>query len=183
LGIAPTPSTTSGSSTPSGKLTSPGEAPTLEKLTTSTKSVADYFRDKLRARSSAKSGTTTPATPRTEYEAEAHEAPRGGLGSSRHNLETPKLLSSSLPTLNAPTHQSASQKLAVDNPSAETSTSEDISFTEPSQSTTKKKRTKEKDPCLNDLAVPSDEVSVEGTREAKKRAKSDKKARKEKKRS
>jgi hypothetical protein len=85
--------------------------------------------------------------------------------------------------LNAPTHQSASQKLAVDRPSAETSTSEDISLTEPSQSTTKKKRTKEKDPCLNDLAVPSDEVSVEGTREAKKRAKSDKKARKEKKRS
>jgi len=59
LGIAPTPSPIS-SVTPSGSLTpinsADGDLP-LEKLTTSNKSVGDYFKEKL----AAKSGSNTPA--------------------------------------------------------------------------------------------------------------------------
>lgn len=60
LGIAPTPSPIS-SMTHSGSLTpiTPADSDlTLEKLTTSNKSVGDYFKEKL----AAKSGTNTPAT-------------------------------------------------------------------------------------------------------------------------
>ncbi|KAG1734635.1 hypothetical protein EDB19DRAFT_1146197 [Suillus lakei] len=74
LGIAPTPSSIS-SMTPSGSLTpitpANNDLP-LEKLTTSNKSVADYFKEKL----GAKSGSNTPA---------AHDdgsTSRGGIGSS-----------------------------------------------------------------------------------------------------
>ncbi|KAG5645428.1 hypothetical protein DXG03_006252 [Asterophora parasitica] len=94
LGIAPTPSTSasSGSGTPAGgKLTPLDDGTvTLEKLTTSTKSVADYFKEKLLAKSSSKSGSgsVTPGTP-VEEEEEPYEdaAPRGGLGSSRLKVE------------------------------------------------------------------------------------------------
>ncbi|RDB24746.1 Protein PXR1 [Hypsizygus marmoreus] len=93
LGIAPTPTSsasTSGLGTPLGKLTSLEEdgTVTLEKLTTSTKSVADYFKEKLLAKSS-KSGTATPLTPQSELPEDSwNNTPRGGLGSSRLLLET-----------------------------------------------------------------------------------------------
>ncbi len=51
------------------------ELPTLETLTVSTKSVADYFKERLLS----KSGKSTPAE-RTDNE---EEASRGGIGSSR----------------------------------------------------------------------------------------------------
>jgi Pin2-interacting protein X1 len=58
----------------------------LEKLTTSTKSVADYFKDKLLAKA-GKSGSATP-TPFEAIKTEMdYDAPRGGLGSSRVKLE------------------------------------------------------------------------------------------------
>lgn len=143
LGIAPSSPTALNSSTPSDKLTSSGDGLTLEVLTTSTKSVADYFRDKLLARSSAKSGTTTP---RTEYEAETHDAPRGGLGSSRPNSDMPKLFSSNSSTFCAPTNQSSPHESASDVLSAETQTksSEDASLVEPSLKSQKKTGEKEK---------------------------------------
>jgi Pin2-interacting protein X1 len=57
---------------------------TLEKLTTSTKSVADYFKDRLRAKGS---GSSSPLlSTGSEKDAESSEAPRGGLGSSRLGL-------------------------------------------------------------------------------------------------
>ncbi|KAG6920020.1 hypothetical protein DXG01_010088 [Tephrocybe rancida] len=99
LGIAPTPSTSSvasGSGTPLGGKLTPldDDTITLEKLTTSTKSVADYFKEKLLAKS-FKSGTQTPTTPLPEAvnQEEPYDAPRGGLGASRMGLgvkaETP----------------------------------------------------------------------------------------------
>ncbi|KAJ7647599.1 hypothetical protein FB45DRAFT_822585 [Roridomyces roridus] len=79
LGIAPTPST----ATPEGTLTPCGEVPD-EKITTSTKSLADYFKDKLLA----KTGKSEATTPARDLKAETdYEAPRGGLGSSRVKLE------------------------------------------------------------------------------------------------
>ncbi|KAJ2916338.1 hypothetical protein MD484_g4119, partial [Candolleomyces efflorescens] len=96
LGIAPTPSTsqsTSGSATPAeGKLTQISDVPELEKITTSTKSVADYFKEKLSLKSSSKSaspaGTSTPnssdASQDRDYDA---ERPMGGLGFSRLRFE------------------------------------------------------------------------------------------------
>ncbi|KAG6837799.1 hypothetical protein H0H93_016167 [Arthromyces matolae] len=91
LGIAPSTSAIpSGSATPveSGKLTVIEDDDTsLEKLTTSTKSVADYFKEKLLAKSS-KSGTQSPVTT-TSYSDEdnSYAAPRGGLGASRLRLD------------------------------------------------------------------------------------------------
>ncbi|KAF5385932.1 hypothetical protein D9615_002299 [Tricholomella constricta] len=87
LGIAPTPSTSaaiSGSGTPVGKLTPLDDGTTtLEKLTTSTKSVADYFKEKLLAKVSM-SGSGTPVMLGTDTKMEdSYAAPRGGLGSSR----------------------------------------------------------------------------------------------------
>ncbi|PBK82790.1 hypothetical protein ARMGADRAFT_1170760 [Armillaria gallica] len=69
------------------------ELPTLETLTVSTKSVADYFKERLLS----KSGKSTPAE-RTDNE---EEASRGGIGSSRAWLLTspsPAQLESSIRT-------------------------------------------------------------------------------------
>ncbi|KAF8893875.1 hypothetical protein BD779DRAFT_958112 [Infundibulicybe gibba] len=81
LGIAPTPSssTPSGSATPQGVLT-PCNDGVSEKLTTSTKSVADYFKEKLLAKAKT-AGTTTQA------EHDPYQSSRGGLGSSRLRVE------------------------------------------------------------------------------------------------
>ncbi|KAJ6558448.1 hypothetical protein DFH09DRAFT_530882 [Mycena vulgaris] len=83
LGIAPTPAATPKTE---GSLTTYEDGVPLEKLTTSTKSVADYFKDKLLAKA-GKSGSATP-TPSEDIKTELdYEAPRGGLGSSRVKLE------------------------------------------------------------------------------------------------
>ncbi|KAG1782046.1 hypothetical protein EV702DRAFT_1265708 [Suillus placidus] len=79
LGVAPTPSSVS-SITPSGSLTpiTPADSDlSLEKLTTSTKSVADYFKEKL----GAKSGSNTPAAN------DDGSTSRGGIGSSTPSLD------------------------------------------------------------------------------------------------
>jgi len=91
LGIAPTPSTSSsglnsGADTPQGKLTSltdDADALGLDKITTSTKSVADYFKEKLNARSglAASSSSTSEST----VDRDPYESPRMGLGSARTN--------------------------------------------------------------------------------------------------
>ncbi|KAG1737864.1 uncharacterized protein EDB91DRAFT_472188 [Suillus paluster] len=86
LGIAPTPSIIS-SVTPSGSLTpitpEDDDLP-LEKLTTSNKSVADYFKEKL----AAKSGTNTPAAN------DDGSTSRRGIGSSsapsRDDIDQPR---------------------------------------------------------------------------------------------
>ncbi|KIJ65838.1 hypothetical protein HYDPIDRAFT_166848 [Hydnomerulius pinastri MD-312] len=83
LGIAPTPTSSSAlpssSATPSGSLTPIDSDLPLEKITTSTKSVADYFKEKLGAKSS---GAATPAK-NTDSDSAGYDLPRGGLGSSR----------------------------------------------------------------------------------------------------
>lgn len=85
LGIAPTPSsissTTSGSLTP---ITPTDSDLPLDKLTTSTKSVADYFKEKL----GAKSNSNTPATNDDDSNS------RGGIGSStssRDDVDQPRI--------------------------------------------------------------------------------------------
>lgn len=96
LGIAPTPSTLatpSGSATPQGNLT-PLEDPTIEKITTSTKSVAEYFKDKLLANPSKSNVDNPISTSESHIEiAEEHDfydAPRRGLGSSQLRYDTTK---------------------------------------------------------------------------------------------
>ncbi|KIK43063.1 hypothetical protein CY34DRAFT_11975 [Suillus luteus UH-Slu-Lm8-n1] len=86
LGIAPTPSSVS-STIPSGSLTpitpTDNDLP-LEKLTTSAKSVADYFKEKL----GAKSNSNTPATNDDD------STSRGGIGSgasSRDDVDQPRI--------------------------------------------------------------------------------------------
>ncbi|KAK1229128.1 hypothetical protein PQX77_007798 [Marasmius sp. AFHP31] len=81
LGIASTPSSsqTTTVATPTGTLTPIDSEPPLEKLTTSTKSVSDYFKERLLAKSSSRS---TPAQAVLTLDT---DEPRGGLGSSRIN--------------------------------------------------------------------------------------------------
>ncbi|KAI6148456.1 hypothetical protein BKA82DRAFT_454555 [Pisolithus tinctorius] len=85
LGIAPSSSTPSSSlvtpkqlsPTPESSSTPEDPHPSLEKLTTSTKSLADYFKDKLSAKKSTVS-TPTPSSGDDDY-----DRPRSGLGASR----------------------------------------------------------------------------------------------------
>ncbi|KAG2015800.1 hypothetical protein CC2G_009035 [Coprinopsis cinerea AmutBmut pab1-1] len=104
LGIAPESSTTSaaasGSISPAppdqGKLTVISEdVPELEKITTSTKSVADYFKERLLAKANAKAqssgssaSTPQPSATKDEEMDEAEEKPRGGLGFARVQWES-----------------------------------------------------------------------------------------------
>ncbi|KAJ6593591.1 hypothetical protein B0H19DRAFT_976474 [Mycena capillaripes] len=84
LGIAPTPTSTA-TATPEGTLTPYEDEVPLEKLTTATKSVADYFKEKLLAKAGKSGATPTPFQAiKTEMD---DDAPRRGLGSSRVKLE------------------------------------------------------------------------------------------------
>ncbi|KAL4071363.1 hypothetical protein V8B97DRAFT_456874 [Scleroderma yunnanense] len=98
LGIAPSPTPSSSLSTPGDKspsatphepdpVSSKGSHTSLEKLTTSTKSVADYFKDKLAAKKSTLStppDICTSSTPRSIED--DCDTPRSGLGASRTSL-------------------------------------------------------------------------------------------------
>jgi Pin2-interacting protein X1 len=77
LGIAPTPSSHL-SERPQVKLTSLTNELEIEKITTSTKSVADYFKEKLNARSFS-STIVSASTPRDSDD--SYDTPRMGLGS------------------------------------------------------------------------------------------------------
>jgi Pin2-interacting protein X1 len=81
LGIAPTSSSTSialarDSTSGSASATPVGVLEEIEKLTTSTKSVMDYFKEKLLAKSNAASESTTPSAADMDDDI----APRRGLG-------------------------------------------------------------------------------------------------------
>ncbi|KAF7298096.1 G-patch domain-containing protein [Mycena chlorophos] len=73
LGVASSSATPSTSATPQGTLTPLNDEPAVELITTSKTSVADYFKDKLLAKSSKPAATLS----------EEDEAPRGGIGASR----------------------------------------------------------------------------------------------------
>lgn len=81
LGIAPSSGLSVTTTQTTGKLTSLTDDATIEKLTTSTKSVADYFKEKLLVRAT-QSESTTPVSQR-----DAYDLPRGGLGSGRARFE------------------------------------------------------------------------------------------------
>ncbi|KAF8348374.1 hypothetical protein F5887DRAFT_880525 [Amanita rubescens] len=74
LGIAPT---SSESVTPDGELTTLDDDVTA-KITTSSKSVADYFKEKLLSRTSGSS------TSKSDIDDDAFDKPRGGIGSRRN---------------------------------------------------------------------------------------------------
>jgi len=71
LGIAPTPSE---SVTPDGELTTLDDDVTA-KITTSSKSVADYFKEKLLSR------TSTRINNKSDIDDDGFDTPRGGIGS------------------------------------------------------------------------------------------------------
>jgi len=80
--VDPSPSTTPDAFTPKDAHTS------LEKLTTSAKSLADYFKDKLAAKKSPSSSTppdlSTSFSPQNvDDERDGYDTPRSGLGTSR----------------------------------------------------------------------------------------------------
>ena len=85
LGIASTPSSSHLSEGPLVKLTSLTNELEIEKITTSTKSVADYFKEKLDARSF--SSTIVSASTQSRDSDTSYDTPRMGLG-SRARLET-----------------------------------------------------------------------------------------------
>ena len=92
LGIAPVPSHPSSNTDPSepserlgGKLTSLTDQVEIEKVTISTKSVADYFKEKLNARSSSIIVSTCATTTPRDFD-DSYDTPRMGLG-SRARLE------------------------------------------------------------------------------------------------
>lgn len=95
LGVAPTASTSSrdlAGETSERKLTSTNDAEGLEisKITTSTKSLADYFNEKLNARSRVfkptDSATPSPSSNDTG-DKDSYDAPRMGLGSTHLRIE------------------------------------------------------------------------------------------------
>lgn len=86
LGVAPTPASTSTTTSGSGTPLEDGLL-SLEKLTTSTKSVADYFKEKLLARSSTTAMFCTPQQD-VQTDNDTHDTPRRGLGSSCLQVET-----------------------------------------------------------------------------------------------
>ena len=116
LGITPIPTPSiipSASATPHGRLTTLDDDVTTEKITTSTKSVADYFREKLLSKSSAKSGSSTPASSKDNTGAGAYDFPRSGLGSSQVRIdagesETNSTRGLGFPSLSAKTFLAAS---------------------------------------------------------------------------
>jgi Pin2-interacting protein X1 len=83
LGIAPT-SSSHLSERPQVKLTSLTDELEIEKITTSTKSVADYFKEKLNTRSFS-STIVSASTPSRDSD-DSYDTPRMGLG-SRARLE------------------------------------------------------------------------------------------------
>ncbi|KAG9096717.1 hypothetical protein FS749_007878, partial [Ceratobasidium sp. UAMH 11750] len=93
LGVSSTPASTSSPSTPSAStpVPTPGTLtviPVLDddnQITTSSQSVADYFRDKMRARAALGAGVSSSSTPVVVFEEPDVEVPRGGLGSSRRD--------------------------------------------------------------------------------------------------
>lgn len=87
LGIAPTAPADLTTSQLPGTLTQIDDEPTLEKLTTSTRSMADYFKDRLREKNGESSAPTSPDSSAEDGKDESYDAPRGGLGSSRLTVE------------------------------------------------------------------------------------------------
>jgi Pin2-interacting protein X1 len=83
LGMAPSTSTSAAASASTSGTLTPITDPELEKLTTSTVSVGDYFKERLLAKSRAASGTATPSSVSKTPDDDSDIAPRGGLGSSR----------------------------------------------------------------------------------------------------
>ena len=92
LGIAPTsPSSTitpSGSATPQLMISLDNDT-VSERITTSSMSVADYFKEKLLSRPARQpSGSTTPSSASgNNADADIHAGPRGGLGLSRCRMD------------------------------------------------------------------------------------------------
>ncbi|KAJ4467762.1 hypothetical protein J3R30DRAFT_3565569 [Lentinula aciculospora] len=82
LGIASSSATPAAVATPSGTLTPlDQDVAGLEKLTTSTKSVSDYFKERLLAKTSGKSSLIIP-TEKDDSNDNSEGPPRAGLGSS-----------------------------------------------------------------------------------------------------
>ncbi|CAE6444200.1 unnamed protein product [Rhizoctonia solani] len=95
LGVSSTPTSTSESTpTPSTPAT-PGltEIPVLDdsnRITTSSQSVADYFKSKMRERAQVAGGTTVVSTAVVTFEEpDADAAPRIGLGARQRDQEEP----------------------------------------------------------------------------------------------
>lgn len=89
LGVAPEATTIHTTITSQAKLTSVTDTDALgmDKITTSTKTVADYFKDKLLARSQLTDSTSASPSPSTPNDDESHEAPRMGLGASKIRMD------------------------------------------------------------------------------------------------
>lgn len=193
MGIAPTStsSATSGSGTPVGKLTSLDDDTTLEKLTTSTKSVADYFKDKLSMKS-RQSNPSLSNTPDIDDDC-SHEAPRGGIGSVQIQNKTMESLDagalrvglSSFSSLSSTSFLAATSSLPItlsavldEESMAEsglTQSLRDNSNTEDDRTKKMKKRRKE-----SDTGITPDDPTTE--REERKRAKAKRKAEREERR-
>jgi len=89
LGVAPTAFTSSQDLTSETKLTSTSDAEGLEisKITTSTKSLADYFNEKLNARSQVFKPTDFATPSSSSSDTDSYDAPRTGLGSTRLRIQ------------------------------------------------------------------------------------------------
>jgi Pin2-interacting protein X1 len=96
LGIAASSAQLSPASTPPGTLTVINDDATLEKLTTSTKSVADYFKDKLSSKAASKA--TSARSSEHVDDNGAYDAPPRGIGASRSHSRQPEMAFTSAST-------------------------------------------------------------------------------------
>lgn len=150
LGIAPTPSSHF-SERPQVKLTSLTNELEIEKITTSTKSVTDYFKEKLNGRSFSSTIISAASIPR-DSDGSYDTTPRMGLGSRARleNLtaigeverETPRMGLSTFPTFSS---SLAFEKTLEDEGSAITQVNANLNSQTKDSKKQKKKKSKTKD--------------------------------------
>ena len=181
LGIAPTTHSSHLSEKPqSGKLTSLADELEIEKITTSTKSVADYFKEKLNARSS--STIVSASTPRDSDD--SYDIPRMGLGSraplenltaiGEVELERERMGLSTFPAFSS---SSAFEKTLKDEGSATTQMNANLNSQTKDLKKKKKKKTKDEEMEKGDSAAEDSDGTKE--REERKRKRKLDKAKKD----
>lgn len=168
LGIAPTPSRSNSlSDRPQGKLTSLTDQIETEKITTSTKSVTDYFKERLNARSS-NAIVSTSTTPRGCDD--SYDTPRMGLGSrTRFGISTTGEVEQELPEMDLSTLFSSSlvyEKMPWDEDSA--TTTPQIKDTEMKKKRDRRAKNKEME---NEESIGEDDDGAKERKERKKRRK------------
>ena len=170
LGIAPTPSSHL-SERPQVKLTSLTNELEIEKITTSTKSVADYFKEKLNARSF--SGTIVSASTLGDSDDSYDITPRMGLGSRARleNLTAIGEVECETQRMGLSTFPAFSSSLAFEKTLEDEGTATTQIYANLNSQTKDLKKQKEKKTKTKDEEMEKGDSDIDGTKEREERKK------------